>query len=97
VIVSWKGKGTEDVFDGIESKDAKGCLPRELWRKAKLKLDSLNAANDVMDLKAVPGNHLEKLLGKLKGYYSVRINDQYRIVFTFANGQASEVHVTDYH
>jgi proteic killer suppression protein len=61
------------------------------------KLDYLNRAKVLQDLQAPPGNHLEALKGDLKGKYSIRINDQFRIVYRFSNGDASEVEVTDYH
>ena len=57
----------------------------------------LNAAHDLLDLKAPPANRLEKLRGNLAGFWSIRINDQYRVVFKFANGTASEVRIVDYH
>ncbi len=57
----------------------------------------INAAHEITDLKVPPGNRLESLKGDLAGFYSIRINDQFRIVFKFKNGQASEVRVLDYH
>jgi proteic killer suppression protein len=61
------------------------------------KLDYLNKAKTLQDLQAPPGNHLEALKGDLKGKHSIRINDQFRIIFRFSDGDASEVEVTDYH
>ena len=57
----------------------------------------LNAAYKEQDLIVPPSNRFEKLKGDLKGYYSIRINDQYRIVFKFINGNAEDVYITDYH
>ena len=57
----------------------------------------LNASINLEDLRVPPSNHLEKLRGNLAGLYSVRINDQYRLVFRFMNGHASDVRCTDYH
>jgi proteic killer suppression protein len=57
----------------------------------------LNAAQDVKDLRSPPGNRLEALKGNLAGYYSIRINDQFRIIFRFANGAADDVEIVDYH
>jgi toxin HigB-1 len=57
----------------------------------------LNAAQDLMDLKAPPSNRLEKLKGELVGFWSIRVNDQYRVIFKFANGNADEVRIVDYH
>jgi proteic killer suppression protein len=57
----------------------------------------LNAAQDLMDLKAPPANRLERLKGELVGFWSIRVNDQYRVIFKFANGNADEVRIVDYH
>jgi len=57
----------------------------------------VNAAKDLMDLKAPPSNRLEKLKRSLAGFWSIRVNDQYRVVFKFAHGEASDVRITDYH
>jgi proteic killer suppression protein len=57
----------------------------------------LDAARDLMDLKAPPSNHLEKLKGHLAGFWSIRVNEQYRLIFRFANGNADEVRIVDYH
>ena len=61
------------------------------------KLDYLNAAKRLEDLRLPPGNRLEALRGKYEGKYSIRINDQYRIVFRFVESDAYEVEITDYH
>jgi proteic killer suppression protein len=68
-----------------------------LWNVVHRKLDMLNAARDLMDLRAAPSNRLEKLKGNLSGYWSIRVNDQYRVIFRFANGNADAVRITDYH
>ncbi len=68
-----------------------------LWKIAQRKLDLLNAAQDLMDLRVPPGNRLEVLKGDLKGYHSIRINDQYRIIFKWALVNALDVQITDYH
>jgi proteic killer suppression protein len=57
----------------------------------------LDAAHDLMDLKAPPSNHLEKLKGDLVGFWSIRVNDQYRVILRFANGTADQVRIADYH
>ena len=90
--------GTRDIFDGNDTKAARSTLPRELWERARRKLDMLNAAISLDDLRIPPANRLEKLKGRLAGYHSIRINDQYRIVFRWEDGKgASEVRITDYH
>lgn len=74
-------RGTEDIFNGSNTKAARQTLPRELWKIAQRKLDMLQAASRIDDLRVPPGNRLKALGGDLKGYHSIRINDQYRIVF----------------
>ena len=76
---------------------ARKCLARELWGVAQVKLTVLNAATAVKDLKSPPGNKLEKLSGGLNGKFSIRINQQFRIVFAFGSGNATEVQIVDYH
>ena len=97
MIKSFKHIGTRDIWDGVDSKDARRTLPRALWRTATRKLDLINAAHSAADLRAPPGNRLEHLKGDLAGTFSIRINDQYRIVFDFKEGNASNVFITDYH
>jgi proteic killer suppression protein len=97
VIVGFADKGTEDIAAGVDSKAARRTLPMSLWTVARRKLDYLSAATEVRDLRAPPGNRPEKLRGDLVGHYSIRINDQFRIVFHFAIGNASNVQIVDYH
>jgi len=96
MIVGFADKATEDVYNGIDSRDAR-AIPKALWRLVVRKLDMLDAANDPRDLRAPPGNRLEKLKGDLDGFWSIRVNVQYRVVFAFSNGSASAVRVVDYH
>lgn len=96
MILSFSGAATEDVYHGRDTKEARR-IPKEIWGLARRKMDRLNAAVKPMDLKDPPGNRLESLKGELKGKYSIRINNQYRIVFRFENGNASEVRIDDYH
>ena len=72
-------------------------MPRHLHSIAREKLDILNAAQELTDLKAPPGNHLERLRGNLLGKYSIRINNQWRLVFAWHQGRAKEVEIIDYH
>jgi len=97
VIVSFGSRGTEDIYQGEDTAAARKTLPRPLWPIARRKLDMINAAQDVKDLRSPPGNRLEALKGNLVGYYSIRINDQFRIIFRFAKGLAEDVEVVDYH
>lgn len=96
MILAFADKTTEDIFNGVNSKDARK-IPQTVWRVARRKLDMLNAATDVKDLKSPPGNHLEALQGDLAGKHSIRVNNQYRIVFRWETPNAHEVQITDYH
>jgi proteic killer suppression protein len=96
MIINFKSRSSQDVYDGINSKEARK-IPQTLWGAAQRKLDMLNAAVNLADLKAPPGNRFEALMGKGKGQYSIRINDQYRVVFRFKDGNAHDVEIVDYH
>jgi proteic killer suppression protein len=95
VIATFADAGTEDIFNGTNTKAARR-VPRDLWRIAARKLSTLDYATDLRDL-STPGNNLEKLKGALAGKYSIRVNDQFRIVFNFERGEATNVAITDYH
>ncbi len=96
MIRSFGDQTTEDIFHGTETKAAR-TIPKSIWGIARRKLDALNAATDVKDLRAPPGNRLEKLKGDLVGLWSIRVNDQFRVVFRFEAGGAEDVRVEDYH
>ncbi len=96
MIITFLSEATRDVYDGKESKQARR-IPQFIWGVAQRKLDMLNAAHLLNDLRSPPANRLEALKGNLKGKYSIRINDQYRIVFEFRDGNAYEVEIVDYH
>ena len=96
MIVTFLSETTRDIYDGSESKQARK-VPQTIWKAAQRKLDLLNAAYSLNDLKAPPANRLEALKGNLKGKYSIRINDQYRLIFEFRNGNTYEVEIIDYH
>jgi len=97
VIVSFKDEGTEDVFDGRDTKEARKACPRNLWRVARRKLDQINQAAALHDLRVPPGNRLEELRGDREGQHSIRINEQYRVCFTWTERGAEEVEIVDYH
>ncbi len=97
MIVSFKDKATEDIFNGANTKDARKACPRTLWQIAARKLDQVDSAQSLDDLKVPPGNRLESLSGDRKGEYSIRINDQYRICFRWRASGPYHVEVTDYH
>ncbi len=92
----WKNKGTEDLFDGINSKEARQLLPRDLVRMAQRKLALVAAAVTLDALRVPPNNRLEALKGTRRGQYSIRINDQYRSCFNWGD-TAEEIEVVDYH
>ena len=96
MITSFRDQATEDIFNGTSSTKALK-IPLAIWPAAERKLDMLNAAHALMDLRVPPGNRLEALKGNLKDFYSVRINSQYRIIFKWSDGNAGEVQIVDYH
>ena len=96
VIVSFADATTADIYHGDDTKAARK-LPRKIWARIQRKLDLLNACTSVEDLRIPPANRLEKLKGDLTGFYSIRVNDQYRVVFRFVTGHCLEVRCTDYH
>lgn len=96
MIASFKDKATEALFHGGSGK-ATRKIPPTVRTVALRKLDMLNAAQELGDLRAPPGNRLEALKGDLVGKHSIRINDQWRIVFRWESGEANDVEITDYH
>ena len=97
MIQSFKDRGTEDIFAGRDSKSARSACPGELWAVARRKLDQLNQAEVLTDLKAPPGNRLEKLKKDREGQHSIRINDQYRVCFHWTDRGPEDVEIVDYH
>jgi len=97
MIKSFKDEGTEAIFNGRVTKKARKACPVQLWRVASRKLDHLDSAEQVEDLKVPPGNRLEKLSGNRRGQYSIRINEQYRICFIWSEGGPCDVEIVDYH
>jgi len=96
MIVSFGDAGTADLYHGRSTARARRF--RATVRMVVLpKLDVLNAAESLRDLLSPPGNRLEALRGGLRGFHSIRINDQWRIVFRWDSGDAHDVRVTDYH
>ena len=93
MIISFGNSDTEKIWNGTSVKK----LPIEIQNIGRRKLRMLNNSVDLADLRIPPSNRLEKLSGKLKGFYSIRINDQWRIIFTWNSGNAFEVEIIDYH
>lgn len=93
MIVSFGNSDTEKVWNGDRVKK----LPNEIQNIGRRKLRMLNNSIDISDLRIPPANRLEKLSGNLKEFYSIRINDQWRIIFKWNAGNAFEVEIIDYH
>ena len=93
MIQSFKSRETEKIWNGVRS----GSLPIEIQNIARRKLRMINNSQNISDLRVPPANNLEKLKGKLKDFYSIRINKQWRIIFKWRNGNAFEVEIIDYH
>ena len=96
MIISFKAQLAEDIFFGSIS-GASRRFPANLRKSALRKLQMLDAATEIRDLLAPPGNNLELLKGDLIGFYSIRINKQYRLIFRWENGNAKQVDILDYH
>lgn len=93
MIKTFGDKESEKIWNGIQSKK----LPNEIQDVLRRKLRMLNNAQDVNDLRIPPANRLEKLKGDLEDYYSIRINNQWRIIFQWLNNDAYDVKIIDYH
>lgn len=96
LIASFADKATESLFHGETGKVIRR-IPSGVRSTAVRKLDLLNAAHELQDLRIPPGNRLEALKGDLRGKHSIRINDQWRIVFRWRDGDAYDVEIDDYH
>jgi proteic killer suppression protein len=93
MIRSFRDKATESVFRREVSRKLSPALQRQALRKLVI----LDGAETLQDLQIPPGNRLERLKGDRDGQYSIRINDQWRICFTWSDGDAEDVEITDYH
>ncbi|MGE3973247.1 MAG: type II toxin-antitoxin system RelE/ParE family toxin [Bdellovibrionales bacterium] len=96
MIISFGNQLAQDLFDDKKSKQTR-AFPAELFRVARRKLLYLHEADNLTDLRVPPGNRLEALKGDLHGFYSIRINDQWRVIFKWSEDRASEVKILDYH
>ena len=97
VVRRFADKGTSDIFEGINSKDARRTLSSTLHHRARMMLVVLTSATTINDLRIPASNRLEKLVGKRRGQRSVRINDQFRICFVWRPEGATEIEITNYH
>ena len=93
MIRTFSCKETKKIWDGTFSKK----FPPTIQQTARRKLVHINSAILINDLRVPPGNRLEKLSGNLKGFHSIRINNQWRIIFKWKDDNAFEVEITDYH
>ena len=89
-------EGTEDIFNGIRSREAHRTCPESTGRVASRKLDQLDSVESLNDLRIPPDNRLEELSGDRKGQHSIRINDQYRICFLWTASGPDQVEIVDY-
>ena len=96
MILSFGDSATEDLYHGRNTGRVRR-FPPAVQRAALRKLDILNAARELFELRSPPGNRLEALRGNWQGYYSIRGNDQWRIVFRWLDGDVDEVQIIDYH
>jgi proteic killer suppression protein len=96
VIVSFGDQATADLYHGRRSARVRR-IPADIAPAVARKLDLINAANQLRDLRSPPGNRLEVLRGDWKGFHSIRVNDQWRIVFQWSDGHAHEVQLVDHH
>ncbi len=93
MILSFGAKDTQKIWDGERVRK----IPNEIQEHSRRKLRMLNNSQNLADLQIPPSNKLEKLRGNLKDFYSIRINNQWRIIFKWNNGNALEVEIIDYH
>ncbi len=96
-IKNFLDRATEDINYGHPTKVALRRLPKDLHKKAQIKLARLGAANSLEDLRHIRGNRFEALKGDRKGQFSIRINDQYRLCFKWFEQNAVDVEIIDYH
>jgi proteic killer suppression protein len=97
MIQSFKDAGTQDIFNGENTKDARKTCPTSLWKVAARKLDQLDSIIALQELKIPPGNQLEPLIGDRQGQYSIRINEKYRICFIWTDLGPDQAEIIDYH
>lgn len=97
MIRTFGTRGTADIWNGDSTKAARNTCDPNLWGVAQRKLDMVNRATSLNDLRVPPGNRLHPLKGDREGQHAIRINDQYRICFRWKGTDAYEVAITDYH
>ena len=96
MIRNFADRGTDDIWHGVSSKAA-SRIPKALWSIVRRKLDQIDTVTKLEDLRIPPGNSLHALRGDLQGYWAIRVNEQFRIIFRFEGQDAFDVECTDYH
>jgi len=97
MAIDFRNQGTEDVFNGVDSKAVRKLCPSDVVSRAREKLFLVDDAEVLQDLLVPPGNRLEALRGDRKGQHSIRINGQYRICFRWTERGARDVEIVEYH
>ena len=97
MIKAFRGQGTADIFNRVNSKEARRTCPEPIWSVARRKLDQLNAVVALRSLAIPPGNELEPLKGNRAGQHSIRMNQQFRVCFVWTEDGPAYVEITDYH
>ncbi len=97
MIRTFKDAGTEDIFNGRNTRVARQTCPAGIWRIATRKLDQLDSVTRLEELRIPPANRLEELKGDRRGQHSIRINDQYRICFVWTSEGPFDAEIVDYH
>lgn len=97
MIRTYENAGTEDVFNGENTREARKTCPMSLWKVAARKLDQLDSVTALYELKIPPGNQLEPLSEDRQGQYSIRMNEKYRVCFYWTELGPEQVEIIDYH
>ena len=97
MIISFRNRGTEDIFNQVDSQPARNLCQPEAWPIARRKLAALHAASSLNELRVPYGNRLHLLKKDRAGQYAIRINDQYRVCFWWTEAGVEDVEITDYH
>ena len=97
MIQAFKDQGTQDIFNGENTRGARKTCPESLGRVAARKLDQLDSVVQLGELSIPPGNHLEALSGTRTGQHSIRINDRFRVCFVWTENGPDQVEIVDYH
>jgi proteic killer suppression protein len=97
MIQPFKDSGTQDIFNGANTRNARKTCPATLWKIATRKLDLLDAVTTLNELRVPPGNRLEALTDDRTGQHSIRINDQFRLCFIWTDKGPEQVEIADYH